>query len=65
MELSFSPDDKKGKGKGGKKGGPKQQLPPAYDLPEGCSIAPGYNKTTKTKPGKVVQNTTHMFVCDD
>ena len=65
MELSFSPDAKKGKpkGKGGK--GPKIQLPPAYDLPEGCSVAPGYHKQTKTKPGKVVQNTTHMFVCDD
>ncbi len=64
MELSFSPDAKKGKGKGGK-GGQKLQLPPAYDLPEGCSIAPGYNKKTKKKPGKVETNTTHMFVCDD
>jgi hypothetical protein len=60
MELSFSPDAKKGKGKG-----IKLQLPPTYDLPPGCSVAPGYQKKTKKRPGKVETNTTHMFVCED
>ena len=58
MELSFStsfaPD--------AKKGGSKL---PTYDLPPGCSVAPGYQKKTKKRPGKVETNTTHMFVCED